>query len=48
MNKKIEEIKKLESPPKVIKGLYTQKEINEFMELYKSLPIATHNKNKML
>ena len=46
MNKKIKEIKKLESPPKVIKGLYTQKEINEFMELYKSLPIATHNKKQ--
>ena len=46
MNVKIEEIKKLESPPKVIKGLYTQKEINEFMELYKSLPIATHNKKQ--
>ena len=38
MNEKIEEIKKLESPPKVIKGLYTQKEINEFIRKIKSKP----------
>jgi len=46
MRKKIEEIKKLESSPKVIKNLYNKKEIEEFLDLYKSLPTTVHNKKQ--
>ncbi len=46
MRKKIEEIKKLEAPPKVIKNLYNKKEIEEFLDLYKALPTSTHNKKQ--
>ena len=31
MHKKIEEIKKLERPPRVIKNLYSKEEIEEFL-----------------
>ena len=37
MNEKIEEIKKLESSPKVIKNLFNKEEIEEFLKLYKDL-----------
>ena len=46
MHKKIEEIKKNENPPKVLKNFYSKNEINEFLELYKSLPTTVHNKNQ--
>ena len=46
MREKIEEIKKLESAPKVIKNLYSDNEIKEFLDLYQKLPIATHNKKQ--
>ena len=46
MREKIDEIKKLESPPKVIKNLYNKEEIQEFLNLYEALPIATHNKKQ--
>jgi len=46
MHKKIEEIKKLEKPPKVLKNLYTKEEIKEFLELYKNLPTTVHNKKQ--
>ena len=46
MREKIEEIKKLESPPKIIKNLYSKKEIEEFLDLYKALPTTTHNKKQ--
>ena len=36
MLKKIKEIKKTENSPKVIKNLYSEKEIQEFLELYKN------------
>ena len=45
-NKKIEEIKKIEQPPKVIKNLYSKEEIKEFLDLYKSLPTTVHNKKQ--
>ena len=32
--------------PKVIKNLYSEKEIQEFLELYKNLPITVHNKKQ--
>ena len=44
--KKIEEIKKIEQPPKVIKNLYSKEEIKEFLDLYKSLPVTVHNKKQ--
>ena len=46
MDKIIDEIKKYESPPKVIKNLYSKDEIRNFSELYKNLPVTTHNKKQ--
>ena len=46
MGDKISEIKKLESEPKIIKNLFNKEEINEFLDLYKSLPITVHNKKQ--
>ena len=46
MNERIKDIKKLESSPKVIKNLYDQKEIEEFLKLYKDLPTTVHNKKQ--
>ena len=46
MGDKISEIKKLESEPKIIKNLFNKDEINEFLNLYKSLPITVHNKKQ--
>jgi len=46
MHKKIEEIKKFESSPKVFKNLFNEDEINKFLELYKKLPITVHNKKQ--
>ena len=47
MREKIDEIKKLESPPKVIK-IYNKEEIQKFLNLYEALPIAIIIRNKML
>ena len=46
MNTKINDIKKLESSPKVIKNLFSKEEINEFLKLYNSLPTTVHNKKQ--
>ena len=46
MNERLKEIKKLESSPKVIKNLYSKEEIEEFLQLYKDLPITVHNKKQ--
>ena len=46
MEEKIKEIKKYESPPKVIKNLYSKEEIKDFLKLYKNLPVTTHNKKQ--
>ena len=46
MREKIDEIKKTESPPKIIKNLYNKEEIQDFLELYKDLPVTTHNKKQ--
>ena len=46
MGDKISEIKKLESEPKIIKNLFNKEEINEFLNLYKILPITVHNKKQ--
>ena len=44
-HKKIDEIKKLEGPPKVIK-LFSSKEIEMIKELYSILPERTFNKTQ--
>ena len=46
MNSKINEIKKLESPPKIIKNIFSKDEIKKFLELYKKLPTTVHNKKQ--
>ena len=46
MHKNINEIKKLESPPQVIKNLFDKNDIEKFLNLYKELPITVHNKKQ--
>ena len=46
MREKIEEIKKTESPPQIIRNLYSKEEIQDFLKLYKDLPVTTHNKKQ--
>ncbi|MDC0369879.1 hypothetical protein OAM71_00275 [Pelagibacteraceae bacterium] len=46
MHTKIEDIKKTESKPKVIKSLFSKEEIQKFVELYNKLPITVHNKKQ--
>jgi hypothetical protein len=46
MHKQIEEIKKNESKPKIIKNLFNKEEINKFMNLYNELPVTVHNKKQ--
>ncbi len=46
MQEKIEEIKKFESPPKVIRNIFNAKEIEEFLKLYQDLPTTVHNKKQ--
>ena len=46
MHNKIVEIKKNESPPKVIRNLFSKDEINKFMKLYEQLPTTVHNKKQ--
>ena len=43
--KNIEEIKKFEGAPKIVK-LFSDQEIQDIIELYNSLPITTNNKNQ--
>ena len=46
MDSLTKEIKKQESPPKVIKNLFTDNEIQDFLKLYNDLPITVHNKKQ--
>ncbi len=46
MHKKIEEIKKFERPPRVVKNFYSKEEIEEFLNLYEALPTTTYNKKQ--
>ena len=46
MNDKIEEIKKTESPPKIIQNIFTKEEIGEFLKLFNDLPTTVHNKKQ--
>ena len=45
-NKNIDEIKKLETSPKVIKNLFSKNEIEKFLNLYQALPTTVHNKKQ--
>ena len=44
-HKYIDEIKKLEGSPKIVK-LFSNKEIKDILDLYNSLPVTTHNKKQ--
>ena len=46
MRKELEKIKKSESPPQIIKNLYSNEEIKDFLKLYEDLPITVHNKKQ--
>ena len=46
MLQKIKDIEKNYVPPKIIKNLYNKKEIEDFLNLYKNLPITKHNKKQ--
>ena len=46
MHKKIDEIKKGESKPKILKNVFNKDEINKFINLYNELPITVHNKKQ--
>ena len=46
MHKQIEQIKKNESSPKVIKNIFDKEEINKFKNLYNELPVTVHNKKQ--
>ena len=46
MNTKIEDIKKNESPPKIVKNIFSQEEIDSFLKLYTDLPTTVHNKKQ--
>ncbi len=45
MKKNINEIKKFESTPKIVK-IFSEKEINDIKNLYDSLPVTVHNKTQ--
>ena len=44
-NKRSNEIKRLEGPPKIVK-LFSNTEIQDILNLYHSLPVTTHNKKQ--
>jgi hypothetical protein len=46
MHKEIDKIKKLESPPKIIKNIFSKDEIKKFLDLYNLLPTTVHNKKQ--
>ena len=45
-HEKIDEIKRLESKPKILKNLFSKNEINDLLDLYKKLPTTVHNKTQ--
>ena len=46
MHKQIEEIKKNEGAPKILKNIFSPTEIEKFAKLYNELPITVHNKKQ--
>ena len=45
MHSDLDKIKKLESPPRVIKNFISSSEINQFLRLYEELPITFKTKS---
>ena len=46
MHKNLEEIKKLEGSPKIIKDLFSNNELEKFFKLYQDLPTTVYNKKQ--
>ena len=46
MHKNIDEIKKLEGSPQIVKNLFSKNEIEQFLNLYHELPTTIHNKKQ--
>ena len=46
MHKQIEQIKKNEGKPKILKNVFNKKEIDQFFNLYEELPTTVHNKKQ--
>ena len=46
MHKNIDQIKKLEGSPKVVKNLFSKNELEKFFKLYRELPTTVHNKKQ--
>jgi len=46
MHKNLNEIKKLESSPHIIKNIFSKDEIEKFLNLYQKLPTTVHNKKQ--
>ena len=46
MHKNLEEIKKLEGSPKIVKNLFSKNELEKFFKLYQDLPTTVHNKKQ--
>ena len=46
MHKNIEQIKKLEGSPRIIKNFFNKSEIDKFSNLYQNLPTTVHNKKQ--
>ena len=46
MHKNIDKIKNLEGSPQIIKNLFTEKEVEKFLNLYHDLPTTVHNKKQ--
>ena len=46
MDKNIENIKKLESSPKIVRNMFDKKEISLFLKLYEDLPVTVQNKKQ--
>ena len=46
MNKNIDKIKRLESPPQIIRNLFNKDQLEKFLKLYEKLPTTVHNKKQ--
>ena len=46
MHKNINEIKKLEGSPQILKNIFSKSEIDKFLNLYQELPTTVHNKKQ--
>ena len=45
-HKYLDKIKSNESPPKVYKNFFSDKELEDLIDLYHKLPVTVHNKNQ--